>query len=123
MKSTVLFSFLASLASAAVFSATTFNDISIAGGTAGNAKAEALAALDGLPADLTTVEKADIDVCNLLLSSGMSWSPGTGGGRGIRESYVQSMFWDLIRSTLDEVANTQGFSSSMRLTESPTMRR
>ncbi|KAJ4393929.1 hypothetical protein N0V93_003146 [Gnomoniopsis smithogilvyi] len=61
MKSTVFLSLLASLASAAVFSATTFNDISIAGGTAGNAKAEALAALDGLPTDLTTVEKADID--------------------------------------------------------------
>lgn len=68
MKSTLVLSLLASLASAAVFSSTTFNDISIAGGTAGNAKQEALDALAGLPADLTTVDKADIDVCAVLPS-------------------------------------------------------
>lgn len=62
MKSTMILSLLAclELASAAVFKATTFNDISIAGGVAGNAKEEALAALAGLPADLTTVEKSDL---------------------------------------------------------------
>lgn len=66
MKSTIIFSLLATLASAAVFSTTTFNDLSIAGGTAGNAKEEALAALSGLPTDLTTVAQSDLDVCSLF---------------------------------------------------------
>lgn len=65
MKLTVVHSLLATIASAAVFSSTTFNGISISGGTAGNAKAEALNALAGLPTDLTKVEQADIDVCDL----------------------------------------------------------
>lgn len=71
MKCTVVLSLLLSLASAAVFKATTFNDLSIAGGVAGNAEQEALAALSGLPTDLTKVEQADLDfldevngVCN-----------------------------------------------------------
>lgn len=64
MKSTIIFSLLATIASAAVFSSTTFNDLSIAGGTAGNAKEEALAALGGLPTDLTTVAQSDLDVCS-----------------------------------------------------------
>ncbi|KAH6876434.1 small secreted protein [Thelonectria olida] len=45
----------------AVFSTSTYNDLSISGGTAGNAKEEALQKLAGLPADLTTVEEADLD--------------------------------------------------------------
>jgi hypothetical protein len=45
----------------AVFSATTFNAISISGGVAGNGQQEALDALAGLPNDLTTVEQADLD--------------------------------------------------------------
>lgn len=77
MRSTIVFSLLATLASAAVFSATTFNDLSIAGGTAGNAKAEALAALGGLPTDLTTVDQADIDVCNSSLFPIHVLEPGT----------------------------------------------
>lgn len=70
MKSTFLLAALAALAAAsplqprAVFKATTFNDISIAGGTAGKAKAEATAALSGLPTDLKTVDKADLDFLN-----------------------------------------------------------
>lgn len=70
MKSAFLLAVLATVAAAsplrprAVFSATTFNDISIAGGQAGNAQQEALDALAGLPTDLTTVEKADLDFLN-----------------------------------------------------------
>ncbi|CAN8097946.1 unnamed protein product [Discula destructiva] len=62
MKSAVILSLLASLAaSVPVFSTTTFNEISIAGGTAGNGEQKALDALAGLPADLTTVDPADIN--------------------------------------------------------------
>ncbi|KAK2599509.1 hypothetical protein N8I77_011260 [Diaporthe amygdali] len=71
MKSfTLLTAVLAAVASAspigkrAVFADTTFNDISISGGTAGNAEAEAQQALAGLPTDLTQVEKADLDFLN-----------------------------------------------------------
>ncbi|KLU86286.1 hypothetical protein MAPG_05302 [Magnaporthiopsis poae ATCC 64411] len=46
---------------AAVFTAKkTYNQLSISGGRAGNAKAEALAKLAGLPADLRSVDKADL---------------------------------------------------------------
>lgn len=45
----------------AVFTAKTYNQLSISGGRAGNAKAEALAKLAGLPADLKTVERADLN--------------------------------------------------------------
>ncbi|EPE04346.1 small secreted protein [Ophiostoma piceae UAMH 11346] len=48
----------------AIFSTSTYNDLSISGGVAGNAEAEALAVLAGLPTDLTTVEKADLDFLN-----------------------------------------------------------
>ncbi len=48
----------------AVFGATTYDAISISGGTAGNALAEANAVLDKLPADLSTVEKSDLDFLN-----------------------------------------------------------
>lgn len=61
MKCAVVISLLLSLASAQVFKATTFNDISIAGGVAGNAQQEALDALAGLPDDLSTVDQADLD--------------------------------------------------------------
>ncbi|KAI6359513.1 hypothetical protein MCOR25_007021 [Pyricularia grisea] len=44
----------------AVFTNKTYNQLSISGGKAGNAKAEALAALAGLPADKTQVERADL---------------------------------------------------------------
>lgn len=70
MKFTLIIATLATIAAAsplqprAVFKATTFNDISIAGGTAGKAKEEAAAALSGLPTDLTTVQKADLDFLN-----------------------------------------------------------
>lgn len=71
MKSfSILATVLAAVASAgpigkrAVFTDTTFNDISISGGTAGNAQAEAEQALSGLPADLSTVEQADLDFLN-----------------------------------------------------------
>ncbi|KAF1919552.1 hypothetical protein BDU57DRAFT_144615 [Ampelomyces quisqualis] len=50
---------------AGVFQATTFNDISIAGGQAGNAEAEATAALSGLDLnDLANVSQADLDFLN-----------------------------------------------------------
>lgn len=55
---------LASVERRAVFSTKRYNELSISGGVAGNAAAEALAKLDGLPADLTTVEKADLDFLN-----------------------------------------------------------
>lgn len=45
----------------AVFSQSTYNDLSISGGTAGGAEQAALAKLGGLPADLSTVEQSDID--------------------------------------------------------------
>lgn len=70
MRSTFLLAALATLAAAsplqprAVFKATTFNDISIAGGTAGNAQQEAKDVLAGLPTDLKTVAKADLDFLN-----------------------------------------------------------
>lgn len=48
----------------AVFSTTSYNDLSISGGVAGNAAQEALQKLSGLPTDLTTVEKADLDFLN-----------------------------------------------------------
>ncbi|KAK7705841.1 hypothetical protein SLS64_007789 [Diaporthe eres] len=71
MKSfSILATVLAAVASAspigkrAVFTDTTFNDISISGGTAGNAQAEAEQALSGLPADLSTVEQSDLDFLN-----------------------------------------------------------
>ncbi|KAF0329590.1 hypothetical protein K4K61_000104 [Colletotrichum sp. SAR11_59] len=47
-----------------VFSTQTFNDLSISGGTAGNAKQEALDKLSGLPTDLSTVSEADLDFLN-----------------------------------------------------------
>lgn len=61
MKCTVIISLLLSFAAAQVFEATTFNELSIAGGVAGNAAQEALDALSGLPDDLSTVEEADLD--------------------------------------------------------------
>ncbi|KAI9171240.1 hypothetical protein HJFPF1_00721 [Paramyrothecium foliicola] len=48
----------------AVFSTTAYNDLAISGGTAGNAKQEALNVLSGLPSDLSTVEEADLDFLN-----------------------------------------------------------
>ena len=48
----------------AVFSTTSYNDLSISGEIAGNAAKEALAKLSGLPTDLTTVEKSDLDFLN-----------------------------------------------------------
>lgn len=67
--STVLLSFAATafaapLSKRAVFSTSTYNDLSISGGTAGNAAQEALQKLSGLPDDLTTVEQSDIDFLN-----------------------------------------------------------
>ncbi|KXH31321.1 hypothetical protein CSAL01_03832 [Colletotrichum salicis] len=53
---------------ATVFSTQTFNDLSISGGTAGNAKQEALDKLSGLPTDLSTVAKADLDFLNSVNS-------------------------------------------------------
>lgn len=70
MKYTFIVAALATLAAAsplqprAVFKATTFNDISIAGGTAGKAQEEATAALSGLPTDLKTVTADDLDFLN-----------------------------------------------------------
>ena len=52
----------------AVFSQSTYNDLSISGGTAGNAKQEALDKLSGLPNDLSTVEKSDLDFLNSVNS-------------------------------------------------------
>lgn len=60
----VALSTAAPLSKRAVFTTTTYNDLSISGGVAGNAKAEALAKLAGLPADLKTVEKADLTFLN-----------------------------------------------------------
>ncbi|KAI7783678.1 small secreted protein [Diaporthe eres] len=71
--------FVASLATAApskkrqataapVFTAKTFADLSIAGGTAGDAAAEAQAALAGLPADLATVAPEDIEFLSAVNS-------------------------------------------------------
>ncbi|KAH8721762.1 hypothetical protein BGZ61DRAFT_416088 [Ilyonectria robusta] len=54
----------APLSKRAVFSTTSYNDLSISGGTAGNAQQEAQQKLAGLPSDLTTVEKADLDFLN-----------------------------------------------------------
>ncbi|KAK1718291.1 uncharacterized protein CLUP02_07578 [Colletotrichum lupini] len=53
---------------ATVFSTQTFNDLSISGGTAGTAKQEALDKLSGLPTDLSTVAKADLDFLNSVNS-------------------------------------------------------
>ncbi|KZL82085.1 small secreted protein [Colletotrichum incanum] len=44
----------------AVFTPKTFDELSISGGNAGTAKEDALAKLSGLPADLSTVDKADL---------------------------------------------------------------
>ncbi|KAH8763746.1 hypothetical protein F5883DRAFT_111838 [Diaporthe sp. PMI_573] len=71
--------FVASLATAApskkrqataapVFTAKTFSELSIAGGTAGDAAAEAQAALAGLPDDLTTVAPEDIEFLSAVNS-------------------------------------------------------
>ena len=52
---------------AGVLQATTFNDISIAGGVAGNAEEEAAAAFSALNLDdLTSVSKADQDFLNTV---------------------------------------------------------
>lgn len=70
MKFSLLVASLATLVAAspiqprAIFAATTFNSISIAGGQSGNAKQEALTALSGLPTDLKTVQTADLDFLN-----------------------------------------------------------
>ncbi|CAM1509610.1 Fc.00g033490.m01.CDS01 [Cosmosporella sp. VM-42] len=48
----------------AVFSTSSYNDLSISGGVAGNAAQEALDKLSGLPDDLTLVEKSDLDFLN-----------------------------------------------------------
>ncbi|KAK1599339.1 uncharacterized protein LY79DRAFT_504361 [Colletotrichum navitas] len=47
-----------------VFSTQTYDELSISGGVAGNAKQEALQKLSGLPTDLTKVSKADLDFLN-----------------------------------------------------------
>ncbi|KAH8654816.1 small secreted protein [Ilyonectria robusta] len=54
----------APLSKRAVFSTTSYNDLSISGGVAGNAQQEALQKLGGLPNDLTTVEESDLDFLN-----------------------------------------------------------
>jgi hypothetical protein len=70
MKFSLITVALATLAAAspiqrrAVFSKSTFNELSISGGVAGNAQEEALQKLGGLPADLSTVEKSDLDFLN-----------------------------------------------------------
>ncbi|KAH7328804.1 small secreted protein [Stachybotrys elegans] len=67
MKFSLITVALATLAAAvpvtkrAVFSNQSFAQLSISGGVAGNAQAEALQKLSGLPQDLTTVDKADLD--------------------------------------------------------------
>ena len=48
----------------AVFSTSTYDELSISGGVAGNAKQEALDVLSGLPTDLSSVEEADLDFLN-----------------------------------------------------------
>ncbi|KAM0230661.1 hypothetical protein ACHAP5_011324 [Fusarium lateritium] len=53
--------FASPIAKRAVFSQSTYDDLSISGGTAGNAQQEALQKLGGLPTDLSTVEKSDLD--------------------------------------------------------------
>lgn len=45
-----------------IFGEFTFNDISIAGGTAGTAKEDALAKLAAIPTDLTTLTNEDINL-------------------------------------------------------------
>lgn len=45
----------------AVFSTQTYAELSISGGVAGNGEQEALDRLSGLPTDLSTVDKADLD--------------------------------------------------------------
>ncbi|OIW32890.1 hypothetical protein CONLIGDRAFT_640059 [Coniochaeta ligniaria NRRL 30616] len=54
----------APLGKRAVFTTKTYDELSISGGVAGNAKQEALDVLSGLPDDLSTVEKADLDFLN-----------------------------------------------------------
>ncbi|KAJ4007600.1 hypothetical protein NW752_010266 [Fusarium irregulare] len=54
----------APLSKRAVFSQSSYDDLSISGGTAGNAEQEALQKLGGLPTDLSTVEKSDLDFLN-----------------------------------------------------------
>ena len=54
----------APLSKRAVFSQSSYDDLSISGGTAGNAQQEALQKLGGLPNDLSTVEKSDLDFLN-----------------------------------------------------------
>ncbi|KAF6819073.1 hypothetical protein CSOJ01_01458 [Colletotrichum sojae] len=49
---------------AAVFTAKTFDELSISGGNAGTAKEDALKKLGGLPTDLTAVDKADLTFLN-----------------------------------------------------------
>lgn len=77
--SLLLTGFVASLATAApskkrqaaaapVFTAKTFADLSIAGGTAGDAAAEAQQALTGLPADLATVAPEDVEFLSAVNS-------------------------------------------------------
>ncbi|KAG5660097.1 hypothetical protein KAF25_003619 [Fusarium avenaceum] len=53
--------FASPIAKRGVFSQSTYNDLSISGGSAGNAQQEALQKLGGLPTDLSTVEKSDLD--------------------------------------------------------------
>ncbi|KAK3382618.1 hypothetical protein B0T24DRAFT_602111 [Lasiosphaeria ovina] len=70
MKFSLVLAGLVALAAAApvekraVFSTKTYDQLSISGGVAGNAQKEALAVLEGLPADLTKVEKADLNFLN-----------------------------------------------------------
>ncbi|KAJ4128865.1 hypothetical protein NW768_007387 [Fusarium equiseti] len=54
----------APLSKRAVFSQSSYDNLSISGGTAGNAQQEALQKLGGLPNDLSTVEKSDLDFLN-----------------------------------------------------------
>ncbi|ORY63338.1 uncharacterized protein BCR38DRAFT_436577 [Pseudomassariella vexata] len=51
---------------APVFTAKTYNELSISDGTAGNGKAEALEKLSGLPTNLATVDEADITFLNAV---------------------------------------------------------
>lgn len=54
----------ATLGRRAVFATKTYDELSISGGVAGNAQQEALDVLSGLPDDLSTAEKADLDFLN-----------------------------------------------------------
>lgn len=86
------------LSKRAVFETSTYDELSISGGVAGDAKQEALDVLSGLPTDLTKVEKADLDFLNSVNQIGNkaekgAFNPAVEAASGEEAAALQVCRW------------------------------